>query len=112
MGDNKSVPVNVRVVGATNEPLQPKIRDGSFREDLYYRLAVIPVEIPPLRERLEDVPLLVNHFLQKQAGQTGGEPKKIDPTGSRSALPLSIIPAMCASWRMRSSGPAPCARTT
>jgi two-component system response regulator PilR (NtrC family)/two-component system response regulator AtoC len=79
VGDNKSVPVNVRVVGATNEALQPKIRDGSFREDLYYRLAVIPVEIPPLRERLEDVPLLVNHFLQKQASQTGTSLKKIDP---------------------------------
>ncbi len=79
VGDNKSVPVNVRVVGATNEVLQGKMKDGSFREDLYYRLAVIPVEIPPLRERLEDVPLLVNHFLQKQAGVTGGEPKKIDP---------------------------------
>ena len=46
VGDNKSVPVNVRVVGATNEALQPKMKDGSFREDLYYRLAVIPVEIP------------------------------------------------------------------
>ncbi|HEV2095362.1 MAG TPA: sigma-54 dependent transcriptional regulator [Chthoniobacterales bacterium] len=79
VGDNKSSAVNVRVVGATNEPLQPKMKDGSFREDLYYRLAVIPVEIPPLRERLEDVPLLVNHFLQKQAGATGGDPKKIDP---------------------------------
>ncbi len=56
-----------------------KMKDGSFREDLYYRLAVIPVEIPPLRERLEDVPLLVNHFLQKQASVAGGEPKKIDP---------------------------------
>ncbi|PYJ88362.1 MAG: DNA-binding response regulator [Verrucomicrobia bacterium] len=79
VGDNKSVPVNVRVVGATNEVLQVKLKDGTFREDLYYRLAVIPVEIPPLRERLEDVPLLVNHFLQKQASVTGGEPKKIDP---------------------------------
>jgi transcriptional regulator with PAS, ATPase and Fis domain len=79
VGDNKSVPVNVRVVGATNEVLQGKMKDGSFREDLYYRLAVIPVEIPPLRERLEDVPLLVNHFLQKQASASGGEPKKIDP---------------------------------
>ncbi|PYL07176.1 MAG: DNA-binding response regulator [Verrucomicrobia bacterium] len=81
VGDNKSSPVNVRVVGATNEPLQPKLKDGTFREDLYYRLAVIPVEIPPLRERLEDVPLLVNHFLQKQASSAGGEPKKIDPAG-------------------------------
>ena len=79
VGDNKSIPVNVRVVGATNESLQGKMKDGTFREDLYYRLAVIPVEIPPLRERLEDVPLLVNHFLQKQASATGGEPKKIDP---------------------------------
>jgi DNA-binding NtrC family response regulator len=79
VGDNKSVPVNVRVVGATNQPLQPKIHDGSFREDLYYRLAVIPVEMPPLRDRLDDVPLLVNHFLQKQANLTGGKPKKIDP---------------------------------
>ncbi|MBA3961824.1 MAG: sigma-54-dependent Fis family transcriptional regulator [Chthoniobacterales bacterium] len=79
VGENKSVPVNVRVVGATNEPLQEKIQDGTFREDLYYRLAVIPVEIPPLRDRLEDVPLLVNHFLQKQAAVTGTDPKKIDP---------------------------------
>jgi two-component system, NtrC family, response regulator AtoC len=79
VGDNKSSPVNVRVVGATNEALQPKLRDGTFREDLYYRLAVIPIEIPPLRDRLEDVPLLVNHFLQKQASSSGGEPKKIDP---------------------------------
>src|SRR5256885_1128922 len=79
VGDNKSSPVNVRVVGATNEALQPKLKDGTFREDLYYRLAVIPIDIPPLRDRLEDVPLLVNHFLQKQAAASGGEPKKIDP---------------------------------
>jgi two-component system response regulator AtoC len=78
VGDNKSSPVNVRVVGATNEPLLPKLKDGTFREDLYYRLAVIPIELPALRERLEDVPLLVNHFLQKQAAAAGGEPKKID----------------------------------
>jgi len=79
VGDNKSSPVNVRVVGATNEALLPKLKDGTFREDLYYRLAVIPIEIPPLRERLEDVPLLVNHFLQKQASGATGETKKIDP---------------------------------
>src|SRR5216117_341786 len=79
VGGNKSSPVNVRVVGATNEALMPKLKDGTFREDLYYRLAVIPIEIPPLRERLEDVPLLVNHFLQKQASTATGETKKIDP---------------------------------
>jgi two-component system response regulator AtoC len=79
VGDNKSSPVNVRVVGATNEPLLPKLKDGTFREDLYYRLAVIPIEIPPLRDRLEDVPLLVHHFHQTQASSAGGEAKKIDP---------------------------------
>src|SRR5215212_5737836 len=79
VGDNKSSPVNVRVVGATNEPLIPKLKDGTFREDLYYRLAVIPIDIPALRERLEDVPLLVNHFLQKNASSTGNEPMKIEP---------------------------------
>ncbi len=79
VGDNRSLPVNVRVVAASNEPLLPKIRNGSFREDLYYRLAVIPIEIPPLRERTEDIPLLVNHFLQKNASSSGGEARKIDP---------------------------------
>src|SRR5437764_1146486 len=79
VADTDGGPGNVRVVGPTNEPLQAKLKDGRFREDLYYRLAVIPIEIPALRERLEDVPLLVNHFLQKQASATGGEPKKIEP---------------------------------
>src|SRR5712671_3207390 len=79
VGDTKTVPINVRVLAATNEVLGEKIKGGNFREDLYYRLAVIPIEMPALRERLEDVPLLVNHFLQKQASATGGEPKKIDP---------------------------------
>ncbi len=76
------------------------MKDGSFREDLYYRLAVIPVEIPPLRERLEDVPLLVNHFLQKQASAAGGEPKKIDPESGRYSLPLRLS-RQCARTRER-----------
>src|SRR5260221_5543126 len=79
VGDTKSVPINVRVLAATNEVLGEKIKVGNFREDLYYRLAVIPVEMPALRERAEDIPLLVHHFLQKNAGQAGTEPKKIDP---------------------------------
>ena len=79
VGDNKSVPINVRVLAATNESLHEKIKEGGFREDLYYRLAVIPLEMPALHERIEDIPLLVNHFLQKNAAQTGAEPKKIDP---------------------------------
>ncbi len=78
VGDTKSIPISVRVVAASNEPLFPKIRNNTFREDLYYRLAVIPLELPPLRERLEDLPLLVNHFLQKHASVPGHELKRID----------------------------------
>jgi len=78
VGDTKTVPINVRVLAATNESLGEKIKGGNFREDLYYRLAVIPIEMPSLKERLDDIPLLVNHFLQKNASQTGTEPKKID----------------------------------
>ncbi len=79
VGDTKSVPINVRVLAATNELLSDKIKNGNFREDLYYRLAVIPIEMPALRERPDDIPLLVSHFLQKNASQTGTEAKKIDP---------------------------------
>ena len=79
VGDTKSSVINVRVVAATNESLQEKIRAGGFREDLYYRLAVIPLEMPPLRSRLEDVPLLVKHFLQKNTSQSSAEPKEIAP---------------------------------
>jgi DNA-binding NtrC family response regulator len=78
VGDTRNIPVSVRVIAASNEPLKSQIKLGGFREDLYYRLAVIPIEIPPLRERLEDVPLLVNHFLQKYAAHSGTEAKKID----------------------------------
>lgn len=79
VGDTKSIPINVRVLAATNEVLGEKIKGGNFREDLYYRLAVIPIEMPALRERPDDIPLLVAHFLQKNGAQTGTEPKKIDP---------------------------------
>ena len=79
VGDTKTVAINVRVLAATNEVLGEKIKGGNFREDLYYRLAVIPIEMPALRERPDDIPLLVSHFLQKNASQTGTEPKKIDP---------------------------------
>lgn len=68
VGDNTTRHVNVRVIAATNEKLEEKIRLGSFREDLFYRLSVIPLEIPPLRERLSDVPLLVRHFVRISSG--------------------------------------------
>src|SRR5881296_4119545 len=64
VGDNVPIYVNVRVVAATNEPLEKRIKEGNFREDLYYRLNVIPIPLPSLRERREDIPLLVAHFLK------------------------------------------------
>jgi DNA-binding NtrC family response regulator len=67
VGDTKSIEINVRVLTATNEPLYPKTRNGTFREDLYYRIAVIPIEVPALRERPEDIPDLVAHFLRRNA---------------------------------------------
>jgi len=79
VGDTKTIPINVRVLAASNESLHEKIHTGGFREDLYYRLAVIPIEIPPLRERLEDIPLLAHHFIQKVAVQNGTAPVRIEP---------------------------------
>src|SRR6266403_1876710 len=67
VGDNTPIFVNVRVVAASNEPLEKKIKEGTFREDLYYRLNVIPIRLPSLRERREDIPLLVKHFCKHKA---------------------------------------------
>jgi DNA-binding NtrC family response regulator len=64
VGENTPIYVNVRVVAATNEPLEKRIKEGSFREDLYYRLNVIAIPLPSLRERRDDIPLLVAHFLK------------------------------------------------
>jgi DNA-binding NtrC family response regulator len=67
MGDTKPRSVDVRILVATNKPLQSLVENGSFRMDLYYRLKIIEIKIPPLRERISDVPLLVNHFIGKQS---------------------------------------------
>ncbi len=84
VGDHRPVKIDVRVIAATHKDLQQLIRQGMFREDLYYRIGVIPIHLPPLRERISDVPLLVETFITKIGDRTG---KKI--TGiSRSALDL------------------------
>ncbi len=75
VGSNTPVKVDVRVISATNKRLDNLIEDGNFRADLFYRLNVIPFQIPPLRERLEDVPLLVDYFNQKFSHDNGKKPK-------------------------------------
>jgi len=65
IGSSKGIKVDVRILAATNENLADGVRKGKFREDLFYRLSVVPIHLPPLRERKEDIPLLVSHFLQK-----------------------------------------------
>jgi len=71
VGSSKSIAVDVRVVAATNQDLKTAIRERRFREDLFYRLNVIPIEVPPLRERREDVPLLLRHFLETMNAEKG-----------------------------------------
>jgi DNA-binding NtrC family response regulator len=77
VGDNTPVSVNVRVVAAANESLEKKIKEGTFREDLYYRLNVIPIELPGLRERRDDIPLLVAHFLKDKAHARSKNPLSV-----------------------------------
>jgi two-component system response regulator HydG len=71
VGSDQATPLDVRIIAATNQDLPGRIRSGQFREDLYYRLAVIPIHLPPLRERKEDIPLLAEHFLGQAIAATG-----------------------------------------
>ena len=82
VGGNKKMNVDLRIISATNRKLEEEVKSGKFREDLYYRLVVYPITIPPLRERREDIPLLVNHFLKKYKN----EMPKIITTVSSSAM--------------------------
>jgi len=70
IGDSQTIKVDVRVIAATNSELSKMVAEGTFREDLYYRLHVIPIQLPPLRERRDDIPVLVKHFLEKFAPGT------------------------------------------
>jgi two-component system nitrogen regulation response regulator NtrX len=77
VGGDKDVQVDVRVIAATNQDLRKEITEGRVREDLFHRLSVIPIHVPSLSERLDDIPLLAEHFIQQVCGEQGIAPKKI-----------------------------------
>jgi len=83
VGDSHSIKIDVRVIAATHSDLAKMVADGTFREDLYYRLNVIPVTLPPLRERRDDIPILVQHFLQKLSAELGRGPATMSQDAMR-----------------------------
>jgi two-component system response regulator PilR (NtrC family) len=83
VGGNVEEPTDVRIIAATNQDLEERIAAGQFREDLYYRINVIPVRLPPLRARREDIPLLVDHFIRKYSAQMGIDAKRVSVEAMR-----------------------------
>ncbi len=79
LGDARPIHVNVRIVASTNQDLKAKIRNREFREDVFYRLNVLPIHLPPLRERPEDIPVLADHLLQKHSAELNRPGKSISP---------------------------------
>ena len=80
VGGSKAISSDARVLSATNKNLADEIRRGTFRDDLYFRLAVVPISVPPLRERTEDIPLLARHFLAEASARFGRRPKSLSAT--------------------------------
>ena len=91
LGGNRTIRVDVRVIAATNRDLAKAVQAERFREDLYFRIAVIPISVPALRERADDIPLLVEHFAAQVARETGRRPKKFAP-GALEALARHSFP--------------------
>ncbi len=83
VGGSRTIEVDVRIIAATNKDLEKEVREGNFREDLYFRLNVIPIHVPPLRERDGDIPLLIHHFLHEHCQKKGLPPKKISKAAVR-----------------------------
>jgi two-component system response regulator PilR (NtrC family) len=83
VGGLEEVPIDVRVIAATNRDLERDVTVGHFRQDLFYRISVIPIELPPLRSRADDVPDLIDHFVAKVARESGRQPLKVSPEAMR-----------------------------
>ena len=86
VGGSETIEVNVRIVAATNKRLDEEVRAGRFRSDLYYRLNVIRIELPPLRERVEDIPLLATHFLEMQSPRSASPVREIHSEAMQALL--------------------------
>jgi DNA-binding NtrC family response regulator len=110
VGGHDLVPVDVRIVAATNVDLETAVADGEFRQDLYYRLNVFPITLPPLRERPEDIPLLARHFLEDAAEDYGIAPPTLTPEAmgcvTRYAWPGNVrqLRALCERWVIVGAG--------
>jgi two-component system nitrogen regulation response regulator NtrX len=89
VGGSKPIEVDVRVIAATNKELAHEIEEGRFREDLFYRLNVVPIEVPPLRERREDIPMLILHFAELMAAHDGVTPRRFDEGAVERMMDLS-----------------------
>jgi len=83
VGGSHEIPVDVRVVAATNRDLRAMVSDGRFRDDLYYRINVLSIDVPPLRERRDDIPVLIDHFLKKHTRNTSRLVKGLNPEARR-----------------------------
>jgi DNA-binding NtrC family response regulator len=86
LGSNRPVKVDVRIIAASNRNLEEEVRRGTFRDDLYYRLSVVPIHLPPLRERREDIALLIEHFISVFSKEYNVEPKRIAPDAMEKLL--------------------------
>ena len=83
LGSDKLIPIDVRVISATNQDISELVRDGKFREDLFYRLNVVPIRVPPLRERHDDIPVLIDYFLHQLCLRHGRPAKRLTSDAMR-----------------------------